>query len=34
VASHGGTIEVSSDADRGTVFQVKIALDKDATTIA
>ncbi|WP_338480941.1 sensor histidine kinase [Pseudomonas trivialis] len=34
VASHGGTIEVSSDADRGTVFQVKIALDKDASTIA
>lgn len=34
VASHGGSIEVSSDTDQGTVFRVKLPLDKGGSTIA
>lgn len=34
VASHGGSIEVSSDTEQGTVFQVRVPLDRRAPGVA
>ncbi|AUZ46200.1 sensor histidine kinase [Pseudomonas orientalis] len=34
VASHGGSIEVSSDTEQGTVFQVRVPLDRQEPGVA